>query len=163
VWLFSRRLIHAVPMSLVGSLESHLTSPPPPSPTFRRYPIRTESQTACWQPGGFLPPASAHPALIAASCGRLRAVSPSATAPATTNDVNRFGLFHFRLVAPFPFLPSLSVLVDWCRLAGLVHTVPMSLAGYLEGYLTTELLPTGPPALAAWWIIYPPGSVRVFL
>ena len=41
-------------------------------------------------------------------------------------------------------LPSLSVLVGWCRLAGLVHTVPLSLAGYLEGYLTTELLPTGP-------------------
>ena len=31
----------------------------------------------------------------------------------------------------------------------------MSLAGYLEGYLTTELLPTGPPALAAWWIVHP--------
>ena len=40
--------------------------------------------------------------------------------------------------------PSLSVLVGWCRLAGLVHTVPLSLAGELEGYLTTELLPTGP-------------------
>ena len=53
------------------------------------------------------------------------------------------------------FLPSLSVLVGWCRLAGLVHTVPLSLAGELEGYLTTELLPTGPPALAAWWIVHP--------
>jgi len=46
-----------------------------------------------------------------------------------------------------PVLPYLSVLVGWCCLAGLVHTVPLSLAGYLEGYLTTELLPTGPPLL----------------
>ena len=61
-----------------------------------------------------------------------------------------------------PVLPSLSVLVGWCRLAGLVHTVPLSLAGYLEGYLTTELLPTGPllwqPGGSST-----PGSVRVFL
>jgi len=59
-------------------------------------------------------------------------------------------------------LPSLSVLVGWCRLAGLVHTVPLSLAGYLEGYLTTELLPTA-PCFGSLVDRPPPGSVRVFL
>ena len=61
-----------------------------------------------------------------------------------------------------PVLPSLSVLVGWCRLAGLMFTVPLSLVGCLEGYLTTELLPTAPllwqPGGSST-----PGSVRVFL
>jgi len=71
------------------------------------------------------------------------------------------GLFPLPAI---PVLPYLSVLVGWCRLAGLVHTVPLSLAGCLEGYLTTELLPTGPtPCFGSLVDRPPPGSVRVFL